>query len=115
MASHRITRSFLQSRVDRLNKMLNRPAAAWTRNGSAKPGEPNMVANVGHFMLDIWAPGDGRTRYKLAVMLSAGGGESNVTNNLTAQEMSVYLQGIFDVLDSYDYTKTFAAYPKVGA
>lgn len=115
MATRRITRAFLQSRVDRLNKMLNRPVTAWTREESAKPGEPNMVANVGHFMLDVWAPGDGWTRYKLAVIMSAGGGENNVSQNCTAQEMSVYLQGIFDVLDSYDYTKIFAAYPKVGA
>jgi hypothetical protein len=114
MASHRITRTFLQSREDRLNKTLNRPATAWTRNESAKPGEPNLVGNVGHFMLDVWAPGDGWTRYKLTVILSVGGGESNVSQNCTAQEMSVYLQGIFDVLDSYDYTHQFDKYPEAG-
>lgn len=109
----RVTEKFLQARVDRLNKMLNRPATAWTRIENAQSGQPNMRGNVGHFMLDKWAPGDGWTRYKLAVMLSTGGGENNVSQNCTAQEMSAYLQGVFDVLDSLDYTKQFVAYPKV--
>jgi hypothetical protein len=111
MASNRVTKAFLQARVDRLNKILNRPANGWTR--TEKNGKTELTANIGHFLPEVWAPGDGWTRYKLAVIMSAGGGENNVTNNLTAQEMSVYLQGVFDVLDSLDYTHQFDAFPKV--
>jgi hypothetical protein len=90
----------LNSRVDRLNVVLNRPLSGWTR----KDGK--LTANIGHFHLDTYGPGDGWTRYTLAVMCSDGGGQSNASPTCTAQEMWAYLRGVFDVLDS-EYTHVF--------
>jgi hypothetical protein len=107
MATNRITRSFLQARVDRLNKVLNRPATAWTRLPADTKFKPLVMrANVGHFQLDSNSPGDGWTRYTLSLIVSEGGGETNCSRCLTASEMSAYLQGVFDVLDS-EYTRNF--------
>src|ERR1700732_4152456 len=102
----RITKAMLQARVDRLNKVLNRPAEGWTRIKNAEKGQPNMRANVGHFILDTSSPGDGWTRYTLASIVSVGGGEHCESACLNAQEMWAYLRGVFDVLDT-EYTHNF--------
>lgn len=105
----RITRAILQSRVDRLNVVLNRPKTAYTKQ--PKPTKtPGSVAytltpNHGHFLLDTNSPGDGWTRYHLAMMLESGG-ETNVSHGCNAQEMFAYLRGVLDVLDTV-YTHQF--------
>jgi len=102
----RITRKMLQSRVDRLNVVLNRPSTAWTRlEKPAKDGH-NMRSNEGHFLLDSNSPGDGWTRYSLACIVGENGGQTNVSPTCNAQEMWVFLRGVFDVLDS-EYTHNF--------
>jgi hypothetical protein len=117
----RVTRKMLESRVERLNAMLNRPATGWTRVPS--PNNPDaelsskLRANVGHFLLESNSPGDGWTRYTLTMIVSVGGGELNVSHCCTLQEMHAYLCGVFDVLDSMpitfnpDMPHTFAKYP----
>jgi hypothetical protein len=91
----RVTRAMLQASVDRLNKTLNRPKAAYTRHASPKP----MTVNAGHFLLDTHSPGDGWTRYTLAMMLE-GGGQVDLVSHLRSYEMWSYLRGVWDVLDS---------------
>jgi len=93
----------LQSRVDRLNIVLNRPKTAYTLKENV--GGKVYLPNDGHFKLDTNSPGDGWTRYALAMMLESGG-ETNVSPTCTAQEMWTYLRGVFDVLDS-EYTHNF--------
>ena len=105
----RITRKMLQARVDRLNVVLHRTATAWTKCKVVEDGRiprMQMRANLGHFLLDSYSPGDGWTRYALVVICSSGGGQSNVSPTCTAQEMWTYLRGVFDVLDS-EYTHNF--------
>jgi hypothetical protein len=105
----RITRKLLQNRVDRLNVVLNRPKTAYTKLEFEQPDANghtyNMKANHGHFTLDSHSPGDGWTRYHLAMMLD-GGGETNVSHGCNAQEMFAYLRGALDVLYT-QYTHTF--------
>jgi hypothetical protein len=102
----KITRSVLQSRVDRLNVVLNRPSTAWTRlEKPAKDGH-NMRSNEGCFVLSSNSPGDGWTRYSLSQIVGENGGESTVSPTCNAQEMWAYLRGVFDVLDS-EYTHRF--------
>lgn len=92
----------LESRVKRLNAVLNRPTAGWTRisNDRTPAIHPDLRANVGHFLLETNSPGDGWTRYTLAMIMSEGGGEINVSHCCTLQEMWAYLCGVFDMLDS---------------
>jgi hypothetical protein len=99
MATSRITRTFLDARVDRLNAVLNRPATTWTRLETQSDGS-NMRSNEGHFLLSTYSPGDGWTRYRLSVIVGPHGGEMEVSPCCTAQEMWTYLRGVFDVLDS---------------
>ena len=96
----RVTRKMLEARVNRLNVVLNRPVAGWTRSTDAATGKVSTRANVGHFLLETNSPGDGWTRYTLAQIISEGGGEMNVSRCCTLQEMYAYLCGVFDVLDS---------------
>ena len=102
----RITRSMLQSRVDRLNVVLNRPLTGWTRLTTPAKDGHTMRSNEGHFVLSTNSPGDGWTRYSLSQMVGENGGESTVSPTCTAQEMWAYLRGVFDVLDS-EYTHNF--------
>ena len=95
----RVTRKDLEYRVERLNVVLNRPKAAWTRI-PADAGKVNMRANIGHFLLETNSPGDGWTRYTLSMIISEGGGEINVSPCCTLQEMWSFLAGVFSVLDS---------------
>jgi hypothetical protein len=99
----RITRAILSDRVGRINKILNRPATAYTK--VVNVGGSTYLPNDGHFKLDINSPGDGWTRYTLAMMLDSGG-ETNVSRTFNAQEMFAYLSGVMDVLDTY-YTHRF--------
>jgi hypothetical protein len=99
----RITRSILQSRVDRLNVVLNRPKTAYTKVEHV--GGKTYLPNDGHFKLDCNSPGDGWTRYHLAMMLESGG-ETNVSHGCNAQEMFAYLRGVLDVLETV-YTHRF--------
>ena len=99
----RITRSILQSRVDRLNAVLNRPKTAYRK--VVNVGGTTYHPNDGHFKLDCNSPGDGWTRYHLAMMLESGG-ETNVSHGCNAQEMFAYLRGVLDVLDTV-YTHQF--------
>jgi hypothetical protein len=87
----------LQDRVQRLNAVLNRPGQSWTAD--VKNGRL-IHANLGHFLLESNSPGDGWTRYTLAMIVGEGGGEMNVSPCCNAQEMWAYLRGVFDVLDS---------------
>jgi len=103
----RITRAILQSRVDRLNAVLNRPKTAYTK--VVHGGGKTYIPNDGHFKLDTNSPGDGWTRYHLAMMLESGG-ETNASHGCNAQEMFAYLRGVMDVLDSV-YTRRFDAFP----
>jgi hypothetical protein len=96
----RISRAMLSARVDRLNAVLNRPAAGWTRLAEVTGGRVTMRANIGHFVLESYSPGDGWTRYTLSMLVNDGGGQMNVSPCCTLQEMWVYLRGVFDVLDS---------------
>lgn len=96
----RTTKAMLNSRVDRLNVVLNRPKTAYTRDS-----EKRLHPNGGHFLLEGNNPGDGWTRYGLYEMLESGG-QSNVSPTLNASEMWAYLRGVFDVLDS-EYTHRF--------
>lgn len=102
----RITRSALQSRIDRLNVVLNRPKTAWTKLEKTRPDGSNMRSNEGHFLLSSYSPGDGWTRYTLSCIVGENGGETTISPTCTAQEMWTYLRGIFDVLDS-EYTHNF--------
>lgn len=95
----KITRNNLEHRVERLNAVLNRPAAGWTRSTDAA-GKVSTRANIGHFLLETNSPGDGWTRYTLAQIVSEGGGEINVSPCCDLQGMWDYLRGVFDVLDS---------------
>jgi len=90
----RVTRKYLEEQVRLLNVRLNRPTAYW--NAAEKS------ACVGHLMLDTNSPGDGWTRYRLAEVISAGGGQNTITGwaAYTAQEMAAYLSGIHDALDN---------------
>jgi len=99
----KITRAILRDRVERINKMLNRPATAYTKKTG--PGGSVYVPNDGHFKLDVNSPGDGWTRYTLAVMLESGG-ETNVSRTFNAQEMYAYLSAVMDVLET-EYTHRF--------
>ena len=99
----RITRAILQSRVERINAVLNRPKTAYTLVEDA--GGKTYLPNDGHFKLDSHSPGDGWTRYHLAMMLESGG-EVNVSHGCNAQEMFAYLRGVLDVLDTI-YTHRF--------
>jgi hypothetical protein len=94
----RVTRKMLNDRVEHLNRILNRPRAAYTKQINV--GGTVYTANEGHFKLEAYSPGDGWTRYTLAMMVGANGGEINVSPSCTAQEMLTYLRGCFDVLDS---------------
>ena len=96
----RITRKMLNDRIDRLNAILNRPRAAWTRLAEAAKDGSNMRSNDGHFLLSSYSPGDGWTRYRLNVIVGERGGEMEISPSCTAQEMWTYLRGVFDVLDS---------------
>jgi len=96
----RLTRKMLEARVDRLNVVLNRPKAGWTRTQGSNGDWNKMSANVGHFLLETNSPGDGWTRYTLAMIVSEGGGEINVSPCCNLQGMWDYLRGVFDVLDS---------------
>ena len=113
----RITRKMLQSRVDNLNRILNRPQACWTR--IVKDGRTVPQANPGHFLLDSYSPGDGWTRYRLNMICTDGGGETEVSPCCNAQEMWTYLRGVFDVLDSVHMADcgrhTFTKYPHPAA
>ncbi len=51
-----------------------------------------------HLYLIEWAPGDGWTRYRLAMRTSRGG-EREISKYLNASEMSVYLSGMEDAAD----------------
>ena len=99
----KITRAILQDRVERINKMLNRPATAYRKVENV--GGKTYLPNDGHFKLDINSPGDGWTRYALAMMLESGG-ETNVSRTFNAQEMYAYLSGVMDVLET-SYTHRF--------
>lgn len=94
----RITRSVLQSQVDRLNEVLNRPRTGWTKQ--TKHGVAALVSNEGHFLLDTSSPGDGWTRYTLSEIVGKNGGQRNISPCCNLQEMWNYLRGVFDVLDS---------------
>jgi hypothetical protein len=96
----RVTRKMLEARVERLNAVLNRPKAGWTRTQNSNGDWNKMSANRGHFLLETNSPGDGWTRYTLAMIVSEGGGEINVSHCCTLNEMWAYLCGVFDVLDS---------------
>ena len=99
----RITRAILQSRVDRLNAVLNRPKTAYTK--VVHVGGKTYIPNDGHFKIDTNSPGDGWTRYTLAMMLESGG-ETNISRTFNAQEMYAYLSGVLDILDT-EYTHRF--------
>ena len=113
----RITRKDLQYHVDRLNRILNRPTAGWTRLAVKASDGANMRANVGHFVLQGNSPGDGWTRYTLAMIINEGGGKMDVSPCCTLQEMDAYLAGVFSVLESTerwtgaDTRNVFAKYP----
>lgn len=94
----RITRKMLQLRVDNLNRILNRPQTGWAR--IERDGHNVSQAKLGHFLLDIWAPGDGWARYRLSMICTEGGGQIDISPCCTAQEIWAYLRGVFDVLDS---------------
>jgi hypothetical protein len=102
----RITRRILRDRVERINKMLNRPMVAYRK--VANVGGTTYLPNDGHFKLDISSPGDGWTRYRLVTMLESGG-ETDVSHTCNAQEMWAYLRGVLDVIDTA-YTHRFDAY-----
>lgn len=93
----KITRKDLQCRVDRLNKLLNRPAEEWMPRTKARGP---LRTNVGHFKLEGNSPGDGWTRYTLALIVTEGGGEMKVSTCCTLQEMDAYISGVFSVLES---------------
>lgn len=99
----RVTRFMLTERVQRLNKVLNRPIQAYTSD--AKTGRI-LHSNEGHFLLDSCSPGDGWTRYSLSQIVGENGGQGAQSSTFNAQEMWAYLSGIFDVLDS-SYTHRF--------
>jgi hypothetical protein len=96
----KITRKDLEHRIERLNAVLNRPSAGWTRSTDATTGKVSTRANIGHFLLETNSPGDGWTRYTLAMIIGEGGGEINASPCCTLQEMWSYLAGVFSVLDS---------------
>jgi len=113
------TRKRVEWKVQRLNAMLNRPMQAYTFELTDDGTRKILHANVGHFLLSTWAPGDGWTRYTLSEIVNVNGGESNVTASLNIAEMHAYLSAILDVLNSQEYTctstgfTTFAKYPEV--
>ena len=113
----RVTRKMLECRIANLNRVLNRPATSWTRVEC--DGRNISHANVGHFLLDSYSPGDGWTRYRLMMIATESGGEFDISPCCTAQELAAYLRGVFDVLDSQfmcDGGKhTFDKYPKGNA
>jgi hypothetical protein len=98
----RITRKMLESRVHRLNIVLNRPIEGWTRDEKRHA----IRSTEGHFLLDSNSPGDGWTRYTLSCIVGENGGQTNVSPTCTAQEMWTYLREVFDVLDS-EYSHNF--------
>jgi hypothetical protein len=88
----RITRSSLRNLVSVLNRRLNRPETDWTRID----GRP--YANVGHFGVSIWSPGDGWSRYQVYELLE-NGGQNTIGPCGTASEVFYYLRGVLDSLD----------------
>ena len=86
----RVTRKMLRNSVFQLNYVLGRPLRAWQERTEGH----DMKANVGHYQINANAPGDGWTRYTLCEIVSEGGGESNISECLTGQEMWIYLQGV---------------------
>lgn len=82
-----------------LNAVLGRPSAAWTKDATGK----YLRSNEGHFLLDVYSPGDGWTRYKLSCIVGESGGEREISHSCTASELWEYLNGIFAVLDSQQY------------
>jgi hypothetical protein len=99
----------LADRVQRLNKVLNRPMQAYTCD--SKTGRI-LHSNEGHFLLDSNSPGDGWTRYSLSQIVGLNGGQGAQSSTFNAQEMWAYLDGIFDVLDT-EYTHRFDKGKKV--
>lgn len=86
----RTTRSTLENLLRFVNRNLNRPETAWTKDESGK-----MQANVGHLGLSSWHPGDGWTRYQIYELMEHGG-ESTISPTMTAAECFHYLRGILD-------------------
>ena len=100
----KVTKRMLQSRVEFLNKNLNRPESYYV---PCFPGSANTFKQiaVGYFYLGINAPGDGWTRYSLLEVINERGAvyEHFAGNN---QDLWAYLRGIDDALRLKAFNKT---------
>lgn len=80
-----ITKRHLQAKVDTLNKMLDRPATAFTRSADG-----NLRGNVGHFSLDYAYGG-----VRLVEMTNEQGGEHDVLHYRgTKREMAAMIDAV---------------------
>ena len=94
------TRRLLNQLTERLNKRLDRPQAAWTRQK-----DKTLKANPGHLFLDHNSAYGG---YRLTEMHNEGGGECGFNDGGISPRMSnpaicAYLRGIHDALDVTDF------------
>ena len=89
----KITRSTLKTNCEVLNRRLNRPTAAWTRNA-----DKSLTANVGHLFIQSNAPGDGWTRYQVCEMMEHGG-VNTLSMVGTASEILFDLRALLESTD----------------
>lgn len=70
----RITRAHLDAKIETINRLTGAPAAAYTLQA-----DQTYRANIGHYRISSYAPGDrhGR-RYSLEQVVTQGGGVHTV-------------------------------------
>ena len=81
----RITKDWLESRVDSLNMILERPVARFNTDVGL------FIQHVGHLSLDKDSTG-----YKLVEIVSPAGGEQVWSARLDAKQMDRYIDGIIN-------------------
>lgn len=91
----RITREHLQAKVDTINRLTGAPAQGYTKNADG-----SYTANIGHYHISAYAPGDrhGR-RYALHQTVTDGGGIHEVIPTVCGAEtfahcLSAFTEGI---------------------
>ena len=91
----RITNNILSSKVEYINKRLNRPVAGWKNDDSGK-----WSSLEGHIMIDHYNPGDNPYQWKLTEYANTDGGQRDWTNyRMTRKEFYAYLIGIIEGLE----------------
>jgi len=79
----RITADKLREKVERLNRVLNRPVKGWTKT------DDGLQANIGHLYIDGANGG-----YRLEEHVNEDGGAMLASDRMSAREMYHFLVGM---------------------